>query len=90
LLTLSGVPCTCIYSALDPAARKINLEKFRRRKCLVMIVTDIAARGVDIPELDNVINYHFPPQGKLFIHRVGGSFFEFFASEGKSLPRADS
>ncbi|OQV16274.1 ATP-dependent RNA helicase DDX54 [Hypsibius exemplaris] len=71
LLTLCGIPCTCIYSSLDPAARKINLEKFRRRKCQVMIVTDIAARGVDIPDLDNVVNYHFPPQGKLFIHRVG-------------------
>ncbi|XP_055338199.1 ATP-dependent RNA helicase DDX54-like [Paramacrobiotus metropolitanus] len=71
LVTCAGISCTCLYSALDPAARKINLDKFKHRKCQVLVVTDIAARGVDIPDLDNVINYHFPPKGKLFVHRVG-------------------
>lgn len=63
--------CAHIYSALDQTARKINLAKFSLGKCSALIVTDLAARGLDIPLLDNVINYSFPAKGKLFLHRVG-------------------
>ena len=51
--------------------RKINTAKFATKKVNVMVVTDLAARGIDIPMLDNVINYHFPSKSKLFVHRVG-------------------
>jgi ATP-dependent RNA helicase DDX54/DBP10 len=60
-----------IYSTLDHSTRKINLSKYQSGKARVLIVTDIAARGLDIPSLDNVINYHFPATPKLFLHRVG-------------------
>jgi len=71
LLELAEIPATYIYSQLDPAARKINAAKFAAKKVNVMLVTDLAARGIDIPLLDNVINYQFPAKSKLFVHRVG-------------------
>jgi len=71
LLEKSGIPNSYIYSDLDPSARKINVAKFQNRKVSVLVVTDIAARGIDIPLLDNVINYNFPAKAKLFVHRVG-------------------
>ncbi|XP_007490072.1 ATP-dependent RNA helicase DDX54 isoform X2 [Monodelphis domestica] len=71
LLTAQGVGCTHIYSALDQTARKINLARFVHGKCSALIVTDVAARGLDIPLLDNVVNFNFPAKSKLFLHRVG-------------------
>lgn len=71
LLSLAGVDSACVYSMLDQTARKINIAKFINKKVPVLVVTDVAARGIDIPTLDNVINYNFPPKPKLFVHRVG-------------------
>ncbi|CAH8485542.1 unnamed protein product [Heterobilharzia americana] len=71
LLTDLGFKCTSIHSGLDPHARNLSLKKFRCGQVRVLLVTDVAARGVDIPLLDNVINFHFPAQPKLFLHRVG-------------------
>lgn len=53
------------------AARKIHVGKFHAGKCNVLVTTDVAARGLDIPLLDNVINFDFPAKPKLFIHRAG-------------------
>ncbi|KAK2888268.1 ATP-dependent RNA helicase DDX54 [Channa argus] len=71
LLSSEGLECAYIYSSLDQTARKINIGKFVHRKAMVLLVTDVAARGIDIPLLDNVINYNFPSKAKLFLHRVG-------------------
>uniref|UniRef100_A0A8C2CMC8 Helicase C-terminal domain-containing protein n=1 Tax=Cyprinus carpio TaxID=7962 RepID=A0A8C2CMC8_CYPCA len=56
---------------VEGTASKINIGRFVQRKAMVLLVTDLAARGIDIPLLDNVINYNFPSKGKLFLHRVG-------------------
>ncbi|XP_055690652.1 ATP-dependent RNA helicase DDX54 [Lutzomyia longipalpis] len=71
LLTQVGITSTFVYSNLDPSARKINTAKFQNKKVSVLVVTDVAARGIDIPNLDYVINFYFPGKPKLFIHRVG-------------------
>jgi ATP-dependent RNA helicase DDX54/DBP10 len=71
VLTQLGVRCTFCYGSMDAEARIAQLQSFRKRAADVLIVTDVAARGLDIPLLDNVINYDFPPSPKLFVHRVG-------------------
>ncbi|XP_059471787.1 ATP-dependent RNA helicase DDX54 [Neocloeon triangulifer] len=71
ILGLANITSTYLYSNLDPSARKISVGKFRNRLVQALVVTDIAARGIDIPEVGVVINYHFPATPKLFVHRVG-------------------
>lgn len=78
ILDKAGISNTFIYSNLDPSARKINAAKFQIGKVRVLIVTDVAARGIDIPHLDYVINFNFPAKSKLFVHRVGMFFRNCF------------
>ena len=77
ILNKNGYETCYIYSSMDPAARKQMIQRFRHedddpeKVSNILVTTDIAARGIDIPLLDAVINYHFPPKAKLFVHRVG-------------------
>ena len=56
---------------MDQRAREDKLIEFRRKYINFMFVTDLAARGIDIPYLENVIHFDFPTKLKLFIHRAG-------------------
>ena len=60
-----------IYGSMEQDLRNTTLEDFKKGRKKILIVTDVAARGIDIPLLDNVINFDFPDNHKLFIHRVG-------------------
>lgn len=62
---------TSIYGSMDQEARKLNLAAFKSGRTPILIVTDVAARGIDIPLIDHVIHYSFPPSAKLFVHRSG-------------------
>ena len=71
LLKASGYAVSYVYGSLDQIARKIQVQNFRTGMSNILIVTDVAARGIDIPVLANVVNYDFPAQPKIFVHRVG-------------------
>ena len=60
-----------MYGMLDQTCRSEIMNMFRKKRRRVLIVTDLAARGLDIPMLDVVIHYNFSDTPKLFIHRSG-------------------
>ena len=53
-----------VYGSLDQAARRRQIEDFRTGKSNILVVTDVAARGLDVPVLENVINFDFPTKPK--------------------------
>ncbi|KAI0813945.1 ATP-dependent RNA helicase DBP10 [Xylaria sp. FL0064] len=71
MLTQAGFAVSYVYGSLDQTARKNQVDNFRRGHTNILVVTDVAARGIDIPLLYNAINYSFPATPKLYIHRVG-------------------
>jgi ATP-dependent RNA helicase DDX54/DBP10 len=71
LLREVGYAVSYVYGALDQIARLQQVQAFREGRTHILVVTDVAARGIDIPILSNVINYDFPSQPKIFVHRVG-------------------
>ena len=60
-----------IHSDKDQKERFKVMRKFREGKVLIMIATDVSARGIDIPDVDFVVNYDLPEQSENYVHRVG-------------------
>ena len=71
LLNFAGYAVSHIYGSLDQTARTHQMDQFRRGITNILVVTDVAARGIDIPVLENVVNYDFPQGARVFVHRVG-------------------
>lgn len=65
ILRLAGFAVSHAYGSLDQTARKEQVQNFTTGMTNILVVTDVAARGIDIPLLANVINYDFPPQPKV-------------------------
>ena len=65
------LPCGIFHGGMEQEDRERSLYKFRNGSCHVLISTDLAARGLDIPDIDNVIHYHMPIQEDGYIHRNG-------------------
>jgi ATP-dependent RNA helicase RhlE len=60
-----------IHSDRDQADRVKVLDDFRKNKIQILIATDVSARGIDIPNVDYVINYDLPDLAENYVHRVG-------------------
>lgn len=65
------VPCEAFHGGMEQEVRERALYKFRNGSCPVFVSTDLAARGLDIPAIRNVIHYHLPVAEDGFVHRNG-------------------
>eukprot|EP01083_Nonionella_stella_P301644 1036008_1 len=70
-LTTNEMQCVSCFGSMEQDYRNININRFRKKHVNIMVVTDVASRGLDIPLLDFVINFQIPTTPKSFIHRVG-------------------
>ncbi|KAF2455843.1 P-loop containing nucleoside triphosphate hydrolase protein [Lineolata rhizophorae] len=71
LLRLLEHRVTALHSGLAQHERTANLARFRARAARVLVATDVAARGLDIPAVELVVNYDVPRDPDDYIHRVG-------------------
>src|SRR5690625_70537 len=66
-----GIPAEAIHGDLNQVQRERVVERFRRGQLSVLVGTDVAARGLDIPEVDAVVHYRIPGQSANYQHRSG-------------------
>ena len=71
LLRALGMSAIPLHGQLSQSARLGALNKFRGKSRTILVATDVAARGLDIPLVDLVVNFDLPPDSKTYIHRVG-------------------
>ncbi|EGB16385.1 DEAD/DEAH box helicase domain protein [Pseudodesulfovibrio mercurii] len=70
-LTQRGYPAEPIHGDLNQAQREKILSGFRERKATILVATDVAARGIDVPDLTHVVNFALPQDPQTFVHRTG-------------------
>ncbi len=71
LLAEKGIYNERFHGGMEQPDRERALYKFRNGSCHVLVSTDLAARGLDIPEIEHIIHYHLPVNEEAFTHRNG-------------------
>lgn len=70
-LESEGFVLSAFHGGLDQKQREAALYRFSNGSANVLVCTDLASRGLDIPDVDNIVHYHLPPGEQEYIHRVG-------------------
>ncbi|MCI8420038.1 MAG: DEAD/DEAH box helicase [Oscillospiraceae bacterium] len=71
LLQMRGVDAQCIHGDIPQEKREKVMARFRRGELRVFVATDVAARGIDVDDVDAVINYDVPDENEYYVHRIG-------------------
>ncbi|MEO1205600.1 MAG: DEAD/DEAH box helicase [Pseudomonadota bacterium] len=70
-LTKHGFNAGCLHGDMDQRSRTETLDKFRSGEILLLAASDVAARGLDIPDVSHVFNFDLPKQSEDYVHRIG-------------------
>lgn len=91
-----GFAVSLFHGGLEQREREAALYRFANGSANILVTTDLASRGLDVPQIDNVVHYHLPETHAAYIHRTGrtarwdrqGRAF-FLLSDGETLPYLD-
>ena len=67
----AGLDCECIHGDIKQSLREKAMQRYRDGKLRVLIATDVASRGIDVDDVDCVINFDVPEENEYYIHRIG-------------------
>jgi len=66
-----GIDCDCLHGDIPQSKREKTMQKYRDGALTVLVATDVASRGIDVDDVDCVLNYDVPEEMEYYIHRIG-------------------
>ena len=70
-LRRAGLDCDCIHGDIRQQQREKPMQRYRDGKLAILVATDVASRGIDVDDVDCVINYDIPEENEYYVHRIG-------------------
>ena len=70
-LVREGYDAQCLHGDIPQAKRNVVMNDFKRGKFPILVSTDVAARGIDVDDVEAVINYDLPNENEYYLHRIG-------------------
>ena len=67
----AGLDVDCIHGDIRQSQREKTMQRYREGKLAVLIATDVASRGIDVDDVDCVINFDVPEENEYYVHRIG-------------------
>ena len=67
----AGLDCDCIHGDIRQSQREKTMQRYRDGKLAILIATDVASRGIDVDDVECVINFDVPAENEYYVHRIG-------------------
>ncbi len=67
----AGYPADCLHGDMPQSARSKVMQAYRKGQFQILLATDVAARGIDVDDVEAVINFDLPNENEYYLHRIG-------------------